>query len=131
MIPNNKYELVVVLDPDLDESGQQAQLQRLIAVITQHGGTIQNQDLWGRRQLAYRIAKKEYGFYVVLQFDGDNTTVSDLDRQLKINESVLRHLIVRKDKYAPDRRTDRDDEDLASFIRPEGEFDADPDFTAN
>jgi len=99
---NNKYENVVVFSPDLDEAGIDAQIEKINGIVQAHGGTILKNDKWGRRELAYKIAKKNHGFYVVLVIDGDNSMVADLERQYHINESVLRYLIVLKDKDAPD-----------------------------
>ncbi len=98
----NKYEMVIVFQPDLDEAGIRSEITKIEGTITSHSGRAHLVDLWGRRQLAYHIKRKEFAFYVLIVFDGDSKVVSDLDRQLKINENVLRHLIVKKDKHAPD-----------------------------
>lgn len=97
-----KYEIVLVYDSDLEDAAVGEQLDKVAAVIASHGGEIERREIWGRKELAYKINKKGFGVYAYLIFSGDNALVADLDRQLKINESVLRHLIVVKDKYAPD-----------------------------
>ncbi len=97
-----RYENVIVFDPGLEEDAVKAQLAKVAAIIQAHGGAIENEQIWGRRRLSYRINKQEFGQYTLLVFNGDNALVADLDRQLRINESVLRHLIVVKDKHAPD-----------------------------
>jgi small subunit ribosomal protein S6 len=99
---NNRYEAVVVFDPALGDSEITQQIEKIEAVVKAHGGAIEKQDLWGRRDLAYRINKKSQGFYAVLVISGDNSLVADLRRQLRINDAVLRSLIVDKDRYAPD-----------------------------
>ena len=108
-----KYEAVIILDSDLSEDAVKAEIGKVETVVKAHTGSVERSDVWGRRRLSFRIAKKEYGIYVVLVFAGDNRLVADLDRQLKINEGVLRHLIVLKDDYAPDfsarLMNDRDD----------------------
>jgi len=97
-----RYETVIIYNSDLDEQGLNAQIEKVEALVAQHGGTVEKKDIWGRRELAYKISKKSHGSYVVLVFSGDKDVVATLDRQLKINESVLRHIIVDKDKFAPD-----------------------------
>ncbi len=97
-----RYETVVVFATDMDEAGVNAQIDRIETVVRAHNGSIEKRDIWGRRELAYKIGKRTHGIYCCLVYSGDATLVADLDRQLKINESVLRHLIVEKDAYAPD-----------------------------
>ena len=97
-----RYEFVVILLSDLSDDAVKAEIGKIEAITKAHAGSIVSSDVWGRRQLAYKINKREYGIYVLLVVEGDYVLASDLDRQLKINESVLRHLIVKKDKHAPD-----------------------------
>lgn len=98
----NKYELVLVLSPDLDDNGVNEQLEKVKQTISQHGGEITAQETWGRRQLNYEIKRFNQGIYVISVLTGNNQLVASLERQLRINELVLRHLIVKKDKFAPD-----------------------------
>lgn len=100
--PIRPYELVIVYDSDLNEEQVKEELKKVEETIMAHKGTVIKTDLWGRRQLAYQINKKGYGFYVVLVIQGDNQMVADLERQLRINEQVLRSLCVKKDQFAPD-----------------------------
>lgn len=97
-----RYETVIIFNSDLDEDAVNDQLTKVEGTIAAHSGAVESKVIWGRRELAYKISKKTHGVYVVLVFNGDRTVVTDLDRQLKINESVLRHIIVDKDKFAPD-----------------------------
>lgn len=97
-----KYEAVFVFLSDLNDDAIKAELGKIESTIKNHDGVVSTVDVWGRRQLAYQINKKEFGIYVLMIFEGDNKLTADLDRQLRINENVLRHLIVRKDKHAPD-----------------------------
>jgi small subunit ribosomal protein S6 len=108
---NYKYEAVVIFLSELDEKGVNAQVDKIEAIVTAHSGTIEQKELWGRRELAYKISKKSHGIYVLLVFTGDESVVADLDRQLKINEQVLRHMIVNKDEFAPDWTPGRRHED--------------------
>ena len=97
-----RYEAVVVFDPNLNEAEVGPQIEKIDAIVKSHAGAIERQDVWGRRELCYKIKKKSHGIYVVLVLSGNNTLVADLRRQLRINDAVLRSLIVDKDQYAPD-----------------------------
>ena len=95
-----KYEAIVVFDSNLDDEALKQQVERIDAIVRNHGGELESKDFWGRRALAYPIKKKQYGNFVMLTLTGDNTLVADLRRQLKINDTVLRSFIVKKDKHA-------------------------------
>lgn len=98
-----KYELVVVFSPDFEsEDPLREQIDKVKSAIESGGGKVLQEHIWGKRQLAYLIKKRQYGVYVVLVLDGTNALVKSLERQLSINDAVLRSLIVKKDKYAPD-----------------------------
>ena len=96
------YETVIVYDAALDEATVNKELSKVEDIIKAHGGVIKKKAIAGRKKLAYRIKHKEFGVYVLLVHDGDNKVGADLERQFQINEVVLRHLVVKKDKYAPD-----------------------------
>lgn len=102
------YEAVIVLDSSLSDADVASHLDKVEAIIANHAdesagiGKVTKRDVWGRRQLAYKINKKEYGIYAYLVFSGTQGLVADLRRQLRINDSVLRFLVVKKDKFAPD-----------------------------
>jgi small subunit ribosomal protein S6 len=108
---NYKYEAVVIFLSELDEKGVDAQIEKIEGIVTSHTGSVDQKEIWGRRELAYKISKKTHGIYVLFVFTGDMSLVADLDRQLKINESVLRHMIVKKDEFAPDWTPGRRHED--------------------
>ena len=91
------YEMVVILDPAIDERTVGTTFEKLIQVVPAQGGTVENIDLWGRRKFAYEINKKSEGIYVVLTFSANAETASELDRQLGLNESVLRTKLIRTD----------------------------------
>lgn len=97
-----KYELVLVFDTDLDDKAIRAQLDKVSAICSSHSGSVEKEDIWGRRALSYKIGKKEYGSYVVMVITGDAELVADIRRQLKINDAVIRFFITKKDKKAPD-----------------------------
>ena len=89
------YELMVILDPDLEERTVAPSLDKFLNVIRQGGGTVDNVDIWGRRRLAYEIKKKAEGIYAVINMTAEPATAQELDRQLGLNESVLRTKLLR------------------------------------
>ncbi|MGP9695367.1 30S ribosomal protein S6 [Brachybacterium sp. AOP25-B2-12] len=91
------YEMVVILDPSIDERTVSGTFEKLVAVIPAEGGSIDNVDVWGKRKFAYEIDKKTEGVYVVLGFTAKSETAQELDRQLGLNESVLRTKLMRRD----------------------------------
>ena len=93
-----RYELMVILDPDLEERTVAPSLDQLLGVVRQGGGTVEKVDVWGRRRLAYEINKKAEGIYAVLDVTAEPATVKELDRQLRLNEAVLRTKVVRPDQ---------------------------------
>jgi small subunit ribosomal protein S6 len=90
-----QYELMIILDPDLEERTIQPSLDKFLTVITKDGGTLDNIDLWGKRRLAYEIKKKSEGIYAVVRFNAESATAKELDRQLSLNESILRTKLLR------------------------------------
>lgn len=84
------YEVMVILDPDLEERTVQPSLDAFLNVIKTDGGKVDKIDYLGRRRLAYGIKKKSDGIYVVIELTSSLTAVAELDRQLNLNESVLR-----------------------------------------
>jgi small subunit ribosomal protein S6 len=93
-----RYELMVILDPDLEERTVAPSLDQLLGVVRQGGGTVEKIDVWGRRRLAYEIDKKTEGIYAVVDVTANPDDVSELDRQLRLNEAVLRTKVLRPDQ---------------------------------
>jgi small subunit ribosomal protein S6 len=89
------YEVMVILDPDLDERTVAPSLDTYLNVVRQAGGTVDNVDVWGKRRLAYEINKKSEGIYAVIDLTADPAAVKELDRQLTLNESVVRTKVLR------------------------------------
>lgn len=98
MTHTHQYELMVILDPGIDERQVPALLDRFLKVITADGGTIEKVDVWGRRRLAYEIQKKTEGTYAVVDFTATSEATQELDRQLKLNESVMRTKVLRAEE---------------------------------
>ncbi len=91
------YELMVILDPDLEERTVAPSLDKFLNVIRQGGGSVEKVDIWGRRRLAYDINKKAEGIYAVVDMNAEPALAQELDRQLGLNESVLRTKLIRPD----------------------------------
>ncbi|HEY9388446.1 MAG TPA: 30S ribosomal protein S6 [Mycobacteriales bacterium] len=89
------YELMVILDPDLEERTVAPSLDQFLGVVRQGGGNVEKVDVWGRRRLAYEIDKKVEGIYAIVDLHAEPGTVQELDRQLNLNESVLRTKVIR------------------------------------
>lgn len=92
------YEVMVILDPSLDERTVGPSLDNMLNVVKTEGGKVDKVDIWGRRRLAYEIRKQAEGIYAVVDLTATPATVSELDRQLGLNESVLRTKVLRHDK---------------------------------
>ena len=91
------YEVMVILDPDLEERTVAPSLDTYLNVVRKDGGTVEKVDVWGRRRLAYEINKNAEGIYAVIDLQAEPATVKELDRQLTLNESVLRTKVIRPD----------------------------------
>ena len=94
-----EYEVMVILDPSLEERTVQPSLDKYLNVIRKDGGSVENVDVWGRRRLAYEIKKNAEGIYAVIQLTAEPDTVKEFDRQLGLNESVLRTKVMRPDAH--------------------------------
>ena len=89
------YEIMIILDPETDERTVASSLEKLLQVVPNNGGTVDKIDIWGKRRLAYDIKKKSEGFYVVVDMTTAPEIAQELDRQLGLNESVLRTKLLR------------------------------------
>jgi small subunit ribosomal protein S6 len=99
MVGMRRYEMMIILDPSLEERTVQPSLDQFLKVVTTAGGTIDKVDVWGRRRLAYDIDKKSEGIYTVVDLIAEPDTVKELDRQLNLNEAVMRTKILRPDLH--------------------------------
>ncbi|WP_246232705.1 30S ribosomal protein S6 [Nakamurella aerolata] len=97
------YELLLILEPSIDERTVPTSVDTFLNVIRNGGGTVENVDIWGKRRLAYEIRKQSEGIYVVIDVNATSEVVDELDRQLNLNESVMRTKITRPP--APKRPT--------------------------
>ena len=94
-----RYEVMVILDPDLEERTVGPSLDQYLNLVRQDGGNVETVDIWGRRRMAYDINKKSEGIYAVIELDAEPATVKELDRQLTLNESVLRTKVIRPEMH--------------------------------
>ncbi|HAQ9640197.1 TPA: 30S ribosomal protein S6, partial [Enterococcus faecium] len=94
----HQYELMVILDPEIDERTVAPSLDKFLNVIRNDGGTIDNVDIWGRRRLAYEINKKTEGIYAVVNLTSNSAATVELDRQLGLSEAVLRTKVLRAEE---------------------------------
>ena len=89
------YELMVILEPTIEESQVNPTLDKFLKGVKDAGGTVDKIDVWGRRRLAYEIEKNSEGVYAVVDLQSEPAPVAELDRQLRLNESVLRAKVLR------------------------------------
>ena len=92
-----QYEIMIILDPEIEERTVAPSLDKYLTVVKNDGGTVDKVDIWGRRRLAYDIQKKSEGIYAVIDFTAEPATAKELDRQLGLNEAVLRTKVLRTD----------------------------------
>ena len=93
------YEVMVILDPSLEERTVGPSLDKYLNVIRKDGGTVESVDIWGRRRMAYEIKKNQEGIYAVVTLNAEPDSVKELDRQLTLNESILRTKVIRPDQH--------------------------------
>ena len=92
-----KYETIFILHPSLDEEAVKANSEKFKGVIENGGGTIENVDFWGKRKLAYEIAKVNEGFYTLINFEANTELPKELDRVFRITDGVIRHIVVKQE----------------------------------
>jgi small subunit ribosomal protein S6 len=92
------YEVMVILDPTLEERTIAPSLDAFLSVVKNDGGTVEKVDVWGRRRMSYEINKHAEGIYAVVDLKANPSAVQELDRQLNLNESVLRTKVLRPDE---------------------------------
>ena len=93
------YEMMIILDPSLEENTVQPSLEQFLTVVTAGGGSVDKVDVWGRRRLAYEIDKRSEGIYAVIDMKAVPDSVAELDRQLGLNEAVLRTKVLRPERH--------------------------------
>jgi len=92
----NKYEVMFILNPELSEEDNQAVIVKFKDMIAENG-TVENLVEWGKRRLAYLIQDFTEGYYVIIEFTSDPEFPAELDRVMRINDSIIRHMITKKE----------------------------------
>ena len=93
------YELMVLVDPEVDERTVEPTLAKYMEIVKNDGGSVDEIDVWGRRRLAYEIQKKSEAIYAVVNFHATPAASAELDRLLRLNETILRTKIVRPEEF--------------------------------
>lgn len=94
-----KYEIMVIVTPEMDERQVTPMLERYLKIITNGGGTVDELDLWGKRRFAYEIQKKPEGIYAVINLTARPEDVKEMDRQFSINEQIMRTKVLRPELH--------------------------------
>jgi small subunit ribosomal protein S6 len=92
------YEVIFIVDPDTQEDEMSKLTQTLSGIITDQGGTITRNEVLGRRQLAYRIGRKNEGVYVIFEVEGTGKEIAELERRMRVNDRIMRYMTVRVDE---------------------------------
>ena len=92
----NKYEIMFIVKPDLEDEARTALLARFSEILTKGEGTVDNVNEWGLRDLAYEVKDYTKGYYVVVDTTTTPANIAELDRQSRINANVLRHLTLKR-----------------------------------
>jgi small subunit ribosomal protein S6 len=94
-----RYELMIILDSNVEERTVGPSIDQFLGVVKTDGGSVEKVDVWGRRRLAYEINKKSEGIYAIVDLTAQPATVKELDRQLNLNESILRTKVIRPEAH--------------------------------
>lgn len=92
----NKYELLFIIDNSAADEAKEAIIAKMSQLVTDNGGSVEKVDKWGAKKLAYPINFKEDGYYVLMNFECEPALVAEMERQLRINDQVMRHMVVKK-----------------------------------
>jgi len=94
-----EYELMVILDPSIDERTVAPQMEKYLEQVTANGGSVEKVDIWGKRRLAYDILKRSEGIYVVINMTTTPEIALEINRLMTLNESILRTKLLRPDAH--------------------------------
>lgn len=103
-----KYEVMIIIDSDTDERQVPGLVDKYLEVITTGGGTVESNDIWGRRRLAYDINKKSEGIYAVLKITAEPAVVQEMDRRMGIDEAIVRTKVLRIEEPRKSKDKDKD-----------------------
>lgn len=123
-----EYETVICVRPDLDDAAQESEVRTVTNLIAEKGGEVVVIDPWGRRRLAYEIAKHHEGVYTLVRFHGNNEILRELERRFRINENLLRYLTVLATAPLPGPKAEGEERsDRSAEINVDTDFDDDGD----
>ncbi len=91
----NKYEVVYIIDPAVEEEARKELIAKYNALITENGGSVDKVEEWGKRRLAYAIDYKTEGYYVLVNFQAESELPKELERNLQISDSIIRYQVIR------------------------------------
>ena len=92
------YEVIFIVDPDTQEDEMTKLTTNLSGIITDQGGVVTRNEVLGRRQLAYRIGRKNEGVYVIFEVEGTGGEIAELERRMRVNDAIMRYMTVRVDE---------------------------------
>jgi small subunit ribosomal protein S6 len=121
---NRHYELIIVFNPNTQDSAVEERISKIEELVKSHNGVIEKKDVWGKRSLAYPINNYKYGLFVVLTIRSEGTVVTEISRQLRISDEVLRNSLVTKDQYAPSLDDRLKGDFTYGYKPPHGQFNA-------
>ena len=92
----NKYEVLYIIDASADDATKEAQIAKYSALVTAAGGTVEAVDNWGIKKFAYPMEFKNEGYYVLMTFSAPAELPAEMERQMRISDSIIRYLVIRK-----------------------------------
>lgn len=93
----NSYEIALIVRPEVEEDAQKELIERLSQILSAEGGQVENVEFWGRRRLAYPINKVNEGYYYFIQGRFSTAVLPEIERTIKLSETILRHMVIRPD----------------------------------
>lgn len=92
----NKYEVLYIIDASADDATKEAQIAKYSDLVTAAGGTVEAVDKWGIKKFAYPMEFKNEGYYVLMTFSAPAELPAEMERQMRISDSIIRYLVIRK-----------------------------------
>ena len=102
-----QYETTIVIDAHLPSEHVETTISKYSKLLEDNKGKVELVDRWGKRRLAYEINKKQYGYYIYVRFEADGTFIKELEREFKLDDSILRYLTVLVPKVVIKKESDR------------------------
>ncbi|MFC4402340.1 30S ribosomal protein S6 [Gracilibacillus xinjiangensis] len=93
----NKYEIMYIIRPNIEEEAQTALIERFNGILTDNGAEIEKVEEVGKKRLAYEINDHRDGYYVVINFKGDEAAINEFNRQAKFSDDIIRYMAIRED----------------------------------